>query len=640
MQTNMMMFKHFRSSRKFVLRFAVTSVIVASAILAVAVLTEQVVSAAVPRSVTATASASGSVSVSWTSPTDAVIATDYSYTVRYRVSGSTGSYSVVQTGNGVTSAIINGLDGGTTYEIKVTATPQVGYSRGSEGCSRNDTVSCTASTLSDSPGASITAQEIPEAPSITSATASSGQIEVVFAAGNLNGSTLSQYTATCGSVTGTGSSTPITVTGLSNGIAYTCTVKAGSNQGDSAASASSSAATPSAVPDTLSTPSASAGDAQATITWTPLTATAGSAVDADVADDGGTAVTGYTVSIVNSATGTEVTTLSALSTDNSGTVTGLTNGTAYKAKIRAANANGNGEYSSLTSAFTPDAGGGDSDPLVSIVTQPAAVSSGSAFTSAPKVLLGAAGLTVTATISSGSGTLSNASAVSGSDSTATFSSLTVSILGSTATLRLTFTATGYQSATSSSFVVTRSSGSSGGGSGGGGSGGGGSGGGGSGGGGGGSDDSSSSGSTSTTVPRAITSPATPNTNVPPSTQPASASLTSVKIPKGYGAPVNASTPPAAFATGAAVATKAGSVVAVLDAPNLSGKNRILSYKIVLTPAKGKSISKVIKVPLNGAAVTVILAAPGGTYKMQVSAIRANGKSAGNWNVSKLVVKKP
>jgi hypothetical protein len=352
-----------------------------------------------------------------------------------------------------------------------------------------------------------------------------------------------------------------------------------------------------------------------------------------VADDGGSAVTGYTVSIVNSATGTEVTTLSALSTDNSGTVTGLTNGTAYKAKIRAANANGNGEYSSLTSAFTPDVGGGISDPLVSIVTQPAAVGSGSAFTSAPKVLLAAAGLTVTATISSGSGTLSNATAVSGSDSTATFSSLTVSILGSTATLRLTFTATGYQSATSSSFVVTRSSGSSGGGSSGGGSSGGGD-------SGGDSDDSSSSGSTSTTVPRAITSPATPNTNVPPSTQPASASLASVKIPKGYGAPVNASTPPAAFATGAAVATKAGSVVAVLDAPNLSGKNRILSYKIVLTTAKGKSISKVIKVPLNGAAVTVILAAPGGTYKMQVSAIRANGKSAGNWNVSKLVVKKP
>ena len=612
MQVTSTKFSYVRNSYRIWLRFVITSVTVLSTILAVAVLTEQAVSAAVPRSVTATASASGSVTVSWTSPTDATVATYYSYTVRYRVSGSTGSYSIVQTGSGVTSAIINQLDGGTTYEIKVTATPQVGYSRGTEGCSRSDTSSSqVCSNLSSSPGASITAQEVPEAPSITSATAASGQIEVVFAPGNLNGSALSQYTATCGSVTGTGSSTPITVTGLTNGIAYTCTVKAGSNQGDSASSASSSVATPSAVPDTLSAPSASAGDGQATITWTPLTATVGSAVDPDGADDGGKAVTGYTVSIVNSATGAEVTTLSALPTDNSGTVTGLTNATAYKAKIRAANANGNGEYSSLTSAFTPTVSGGISDPLVSIVTQPVAVGSGSAFNSAPKVLLGAAGLTVTATISSGSGAISNATALTTSDFTATFNSLTVSIAGSTATLRLTFSATGYQSATSSSFVVTKSSGGGG-------------------------------GSIGTTLPSTATAPATatPKTSLPSSNQPTNNSLNVVKIPKGYGAPVSAPTPPTAFATGAAVATKAGSVVVVLDAPNVFGKTRILSYKIVLISAKGKSITKVVKVPLNGAAVNAVLSAIGGTYKMQVSAIRVNGKSAGIWTISKIVIKKP
>ena len=140
------------------------------------------------------------------------------------------------------------------------------------------------------------------------------------------------------------------------------------------------------------------------------------------------------------------------------------------------------------------------------------------------------------------------------------------------------------------------------------------------------------------MPSASTSTNTPKTTTPTATQPSNAPSTSVKIPKGYGAPVSAPTPPSAFATGAAVATKAGSVVAVLDAPNISGKTRIVSYKIVLTPTKGKAISKVVLVPLNGAAVTVVLAALGGTYKMQVSAIRANGKSAGSWTVSKLVVK--
>ncbi len=612
------------SSFRLCLRFAVSSATLVSAVLAVAVLTEQVASAAVPVSVTATATASGSVTVSWTSPTDTVAASDYSYTVRYRA-GSSGSYSVVQTGPGVTSGIINQLTGGTTYEIKVTATPQVGTNRGTEGCSRVSSGTCDTD-VSLAPGTSITAQEVPAAPTIGSATASSGQIEVAFTAGDLRGSTLSQYTATCGSVTATGASTPITVAGLTNGIAYTCTVKAGSNQGDSASSASSSSATPSGVPDTMSAPSVSAGDGQATFSWTSVAATTTSGVDPDVVDDGGLAISGYTVMIVNSATGAEVTTSSPLSTDDSGTVTGLTNGTAYKAKILATNANGNGEYSSLSSAFTPAVGGGISDPIIAVVTQPAAVDSGTVFTAAPKVSLAAAGVTVTATISSGSGTLSNATAVSGSDFTATFSSLTIAITGSTATLRLSFAASGYQSATSSSFVVTKSSG--GGSSGGGSSGGG-------------SSDSSGGGSTSTvtTLPRVTTSPATPNTATPTATQPTNAPSTSVKIPKGYGAPVSAPTPPAAFATGAAVATKAGSVVAVLDAPNLSGKTRIVSYKIVLTPTKGKSVSKVARVPSNGAPVTAVLTATGGTYKMQVSALRFNGKSAGTWTIPNLVVKK-
>ena len=82
MQVTRTRFNHVRSSSRAGLRLVVASVTVVSTILAVAVLTEQVVSAAVPRSVTATASASGSVTVSWTSPTDAVVATDYSYTVR------------------------------------------------------------------------------------------------------------------------------------------------------------------------------------------------------------------------------------------------------------------------------------------------------------------------------------------------------------------------------------------------------------------------------------------------------------------------------------------------------------------------------------------------------------------------------
>lgn len=618
-----------RNQRSVLKLLAGAGVLVLTSLL-VTVFGGQIVHAAVPRSVVATATASGSVTVSWTSPSDTVAASDYSYTVRYRQAGSTGDYSIVQTGNGVVSAVVNQLDGGVSYEFVVTATPQVGSNRGEEGCSRGDTVSSeSCAELNAAPSISFTAQEVPDAPSITSATASSGQIEVAFAAGNLNGSTLTQYTVSCGSATATGTSTPVTVTGLTNGLAYTCTVKAGSNQGDSASSSASSSVTPSSVPDTMIAPSVSAGDGQATVTWTAVTATGGSAVDADVVDDGGSAVTGYTVSIVNASTGTEVTTAPASASDTSATVTGLTNGTAYKVKVRAANANGNGEYSSLSSSFTPASGGGISDPLITISTQPANVSSGSTFSSAPKVSLGTAGVTVTASISSGSGTLSNATAVSAADGTATFSSLTVTISAATANLRLTFSATGYQSATSSQFTVSSTTSTTAPSGGGGGDGGG---------------DDEDDESTTTTVRQSTTSTtinrSTTSTTLGSSTQTTVASRTSVTVPAGSGVRVTAPTPPVGFATGAAVATKPGSVTVVLDAPNLKGTSRILSYKIVLTPVGGgRPITKVVRVPLNGAPVAPVVSGLAGTYKMQVSAIRANGKSAGAWSLPKLTVKK-
>ena len=610
------------------LRVLTCAVLLVATTIGVASVTEQKVDAAVPRALVASATGSGSVTVSWTAPLDKVNDSDYSYTVRYRTTGSSGDYTVVQTGNGILSAVINQLDGGQSYEFKVTATPQVGDDQGDEGCSRDGISSC--SSAEDAPVISFTAQEVPDAPTITSATASSGQIEVAFTAGNLNGSTLTQYTASCGSASATGTSTPVTVTGLTNGVAYTCTVTAGSNQGDSAASSASSSATPSTVPDTMLAPSISAGDGQATVTWTQVSATDGSAVDADVIDDGGTAVTGYTVSIVNAATGTEWTTSPASGSDSSATITGLTNGTAYKAKVKASNANGDGDYSELSSSFTPASGGGISDPLISITTQPAAVNSGVAFTSAPKVSLGTSGVTVTATVSSGSGTLANATAVTGGDGVATFSALTVSISGATASIRLTFSATGYQSATSGQFTVTKTSTTV---PGGGGDG--------SGGGGGGTNEDSTT--TSTTIRATTTTVATRSsttTTIGSVTQTTQPSRTVVAIPAGSGTRV-ATTPPAkSFATGTAVATKPGSVTIVLDAPNLVGKARILSYKIVLTPiGGGKSVTKVVRVPVGGAPVAPVITGVGGIYKIQVSAIRVNGKSAGTWTIQKVVVKK-
>src|SRR5207245_2972806 len=86
----------------------------------------------------------------------------------------------------------------------------------------------------------------PAAPTGVSAVmVASGQLKVSFTPGASNGATITSYTATCtssdGGVTGSNSGTasPITVTGLTTGKTYTCTVKATNARGAGLASAPS-----------------------------------------------------------------------------------------------------------------------------------------------------------------------------------------------------------------------------------------------------------------------------------------------------------------------------------------------------------------------------------------------------------------
>lgn len=85
-------------------------------------------------------------------------------------------------------------------------------------------------------------------PTAVVATAGPAQISVAFSSPTDAASLpIVDFTATCGGVSATGTGSPIVVTGLTNGTAYTCTVVARNANGTSAASAPSNSATPQAL---------------------------------------------------------------------------------------------------------------------------------------------------------------------------------------------------------------------------------------------------------------------------------------------------------------------------------------------------------------------------------------------------------
>lgn len=94
---------------------------------------------------------------------------------------------------------------------------------------------------------------VPGAPTIGTATAGNTQATVAFTAPtNTGGTTITGYTVTSnpGGLTSSGAGAPITVNGLTNGVAYTFTVTATNSAGTGAASAASNSITP-ASPQTI-----------------------------------------------------------------------------------------------------------------------------------------------------------------------------------------------------------------------------------------------------------------------------------------------------------------------------------------------------------------------------------------------------
>lgn len=145
------------------------------------------------------------------------------------------------------------------------------------------------------------------------------------------------YTATSspGGFTASGSASPLTVTGLQSGVAYTFTVTATNSLGTSAASAASNSITATTVPQAPTIGTATDGGTGTTVSvaFTP-------------GATGGSAITTYTAtSSPGSITGTGA--------SSPITVSGLTTGTAYTFTVTATNANGTSTASAASNSVTP-----------------------------------------------------------------------------------------------------------------------------------------------------------------------------------------------------------------------------------------------------------------------------------------------
>lgn len=195
----------------------------------------------------------------------------------------------------------------------------------------------------------------PATPTNVTATAGNGQATVSWTRQN-NGQPTNSYTVR-NTFSSTGVLVPDTIVTaaagtttvptsvtilLVNGTSYQFAVSASNSSGSSAFSAPSNLVTPQVptVPGAPTTVVASAANASAQVAWAPP------------ANNGGSAITSYTVTVYanNIPTGSTLTVLGGTTGAN---VTGLTNGTSYTFTIHATNSLGNSAESLPSNAVTP-----------------------------------------------------------------------------------------------------------------------------------------------------------------------------------------------------------------------------------------------------------------------------------------------
>ncbi|UNK58228.1 autotransporter domain-containing protein [Pseudoxanthomonas daejeonensis] len=175
--------------------------------------------------------------VNFSEPVSGVSVDDFALATTGGASGAIGSV----TGSGSSYTVtVSGISGSGTLKVGLNAATDIADAAGNAGPAAY--TSGTAHT--------VAIPTAPAAPTIGTATAGDGQVSVTFTApGNNGGSAITTYTATAspGGASGTcagPAACTATVTGLTNGTAYTFTVTATNAIGTSAVSGASNSATP------------------------------------------------------------------------------------------------------------------------------------------------------------------------------------------------------------------------------------------------------------------------------------------------------------------------------------------------------------------------------------------------------------
>ncbi len=238
--------------------------------------------------------------------------------------GTLSNYTVDCNGTTATGAsspiTVTGLVNSTAYFCKVKTTSNFGAS--------------PWSALSNPVTPASWTSVLPQAPTITAVTAGNASTSVAFTPGALGTGTLIAYNADCGGIRSFDVASPVIVTGLSVGTAYTCKVQTVSSAGAGPWSAVSGSVTPldSGVPPLPPTSVvATAGDANASVSFQPGALGSGSLLNYTV-DCNGVSASGTGLPIV---------------------VNGLANSTTYTCQVRTTTTAGVSAWSDPSPAFTP-----------------------------------------------------------------------------------------------------------------------------------------------------------------------------------------------------------------------------------------------------------------------------------------------